>query len=265
MCTVTFIPRSNGFYVAMNRDERIVRPSAVPPAIFAQGLVESVYPLDSEGGTWIAANSTGIAFALLNWNEVQALRRKNRTRGCVIPALVSSHCVQAAESALCRLDLDGILPFRLVGIFQAEECIVEWRWDQRSIEKYTFPWTKRQWCSSSLSDATATSTRRQVFEQKPKDCHASPLTWLRQLHSSHDGEHPQFSHCVHREDVETVSYTELVCSNRGIECNYLAGSPCKTNADRRGVSLPFTPTPAIRSRSKCDKRELLDCPSPIVG
>src|SRR5690242_11614888 len=159
MCTVTFIPRNDGFYIAMNRDERVTRPSASPPTVFGQGLFESIYPLDGEGGTWIAANRAGVAFALLNWNDAQVLYQKNRTRGSVIPALLRSTSDHAAESALRRLDLDGILPFRLVGIFPAEKTVMEWRWDQRSIQRDVFSWTLRQWCSSSLSDETATATR----------------------------------------------------------------------------------------------------------
>jgi hypothetical protein len=238
MCTVTFVPRNDGFYVAMNRDERIARPAANPPALFGQGLVESVYPLDSERGTWIAANRTGVAFALLNWNDTQVLYQKNRTRGSVIPALLSATCDHEVESVLRRLDLDGILPFRLVGIFPAEERVIEWRWDQKSIQGNIFSWTLRQWCSSSLSDAMATATRKQVLKQRLTECRFGSLTWLRQLHSSHDDSRPGFSHCVHRQEVQTVSYTELVCSSQGIACNYFAGNPCKKDETLHRVSLP---------------------------
>jgi transport and Golgi organization protein 2 len=238
MCTVIFIPRNDGFYFAMNRDERIARPPASPPALFGQGLVESIYPVDSEGGTWIAANHTGVAFALLNWNDTQVLQQKNRTRGSVIPALLSTTCDDAAETALRQFHLDGILPFRLVGIFPAEERIIEWRWNQKSIQRDIFSWTLSQWCSSSLSDAKATSARWRFFEQKINQYHAGSLSWLRKLHSSHDDGQPPFGHCVHRNDVETVSYTELICSGQGVACNYLPYSPCRRDRTLRRVSLP---------------------------
>ena len=243
MCTVTFIPRGGGFYLAMNRDERITRPLASPPSVFGD-RVASVYPLDSEGGTWVAANSMGIAFTLLNWNDARVLGAKSRTRGCVIPALVTADCSQAVESELRQLDLNGILPFRLVVVFPAEQSVFEWRWNQTSIERSVFPWTPRQWCSSSLSDAEAASARRRIFEQKMEEQPAASVTWLRQLHSSHDERHPLFSHCVHREEVETVSYTELVCSCQRIECNYFAGSPCKADPIWQSVSLPVRAQPA---------------------
>ena len=229
--------------MAMNRDERIARPLASPPSVFGD-RVASVYPLDSEGGTWIAANSMGIAFTLLNWNDARVLGAKSRTRGCVIPALVTSDCSQAAESALRQLDLNGVLPFRLIGVFPAEKNIFEWSWDQKTIVTRTFLWTMGQWCSSSLSDAEAASARRRIFEQEMEKQQAGSVTWLRQLHSSHDERHPLFSHCVHREEVATVSYTELVCSCQRIECNYFAGSPCKVNPIWQSVSLPLRAQPA---------------------
>ena len=238
MCTVTFIPRDDGFYVAMNRDERISRPSATPPAVFAHPLVESIYPLDSDGGTWIAANSAGAAFTLLNWNDVHVTHEKSRTRGSVIPSLLASSCGQAADLTLRQFDLVGILPFRLVGVFPADKRVFEWRWDQRSIKQRSFPWTARQWCSSSLSDAIATSTRKRIFDKKVTECHNGTRTWLRELHSSHDHDDPRFSHCVHREKVETVSYTELICEEQVIKCKYLGCSPCAQGRSAHHVSLP---------------------------
>jgi hypothetical protein len=237
MCTVTFIPRGDGFYVAMNRDERIARPSAKPPAVFGEGFLRSMYPLDCEGGTWIAANHMGIVFTLLSWNDAPVLRRKSRTRGHVIPALVSSDCTQSAESALWRVDMEGILPFRLVGIFPNEARVIEWTWNQRSMDRTIYRWSSGQWCSSSLSDATATTARGRVFERNSRACNAGSLAWVRQLHASHDAEDPAFSYCVHRAGVGTVSYTELVCSGERIDCKYLVGSPCKKSLAEYTASM----------------------------
>jgi hypothetical protein len=237
MCTVTFVPHSDGFYLAMNRDERITRPTASPPGVFQQGSVEAIYPLDNEGGTWIAANSRGAAFTLLNWNDAQKLGEKRRTRGYVVPAVVSSDCSEAVQSTLSQLDLEGILPFRLVGFFPAGKDVIEWRGDQKSLERKSIPWTMRQWCSSSLSDAQASSTRGKMFEQKAKELDVGSLAWLRRLHASHDQGHNAFSHCVHRGNVETLSYTELICTDWTIECNYLSCSPCKAGQALHRVSL----------------------------
>jgi hypothetical protein len=256
MCTVTFIPREDGFYVAMNRDERIARPAARPPAMFEEGFAKSTYPIDCEGGTWIAANHMGIAFTLLNWNDAPVLRGKSRTRGHVIPALVSSDCSQSAELALGKLDMDGVLPFRLVGIFPNDERVVEWAWNQRSIERTTSRWSSQQWCSSSLSDATATAARGRVFERNSRACQAGSLDWVRQLHASHDAEYPPFSYCVHRAGVETISYTELVCSGGRIDYTYLAGSPCKKSLAEHRASIRLRRRPLSPAAFPVNKTEM---------
>src|SRR5260370_426377 len=120
MCTLTFIPRNNGYYLAMNRDERIARGSATPPARLVLGKTSALYPRDIEGGTWIAANELGHGFALLNWNDVIAKGAKplkTRSRGSVIQDVVHLRSLDQVQDRLNHLDLTGILPFRLVGVF----------------------------------------------------------------------------------------------------------------------------------------------------
>ena len=164
----------------------------------------------------------------------------------MIPALVSSDCSQSAESALRRVEMEGILPFRLVGIFPNEARVIEWAWNQRSIERKTSPWSSMQWCSSSLSDAIATAARKRVFERNSKACDAGSLAWASQLHASHDCNDPPFSYCVHRAGVETVSYTELVCSGERIDCSYLASAPCNTHQIRHKTSMQIVRARAFR-------------------
>ena len=42
MCTVSFVPKSQGFYLAMNRDENLDRFAAVAPKIVALGSRRAV-------------------------------------------------------------------------------------------------------------------------------------------------------------------------------------------------------------------------------
>ncbi len=159
MCTVTFTPSPNGYLLAMNRDERITRGQAIPPTVVEIDSVQALYPRDVQGGTWIAASSRGITFALLNWNDAGVVQPKTRSRGCVIPALMGCSSVRNADATLNRFEFRGILPFRLVGFFPSEKQIAEWRWGQDSLIRESFAWDSRQWCSSSLSDAQATMRR----------------------------------------------------------------------------------------------------------
>ena len=69
MCTLTFVPTTDGYLVAMNRDELRIRPVARAPRIHTRNGVEALYPTEPSGGTWIASNRYGNLLALLNWND----------------------------------------------------------------------------------------------------------------------------------------------------------------------------------------------------
>jgi transport and Golgi organization protein 2 len=241
MCTVTFIPHREGYRLGMNRDERTSRAIASPPAVFRHRGIDSIYPRDAEGGTWIAANGWGIAFTLLNWNDTEALQAKVHSRGSVIPVLIDSTDSQAAQFALCKFRLEGVLPFTLLGFFPDEEVLLLWRWNQNSLESEFISWELRQWCSSSLSDTQASQRRGTTLALALRESDTGSRRWLRKLHGSHvPGDRP-FSTCVHRGDVETVSYSELTCTDRRVECDYVVGSPCAVGASAHRVSITRSP------------------------
>jgi len=233
MCTLTFIPRNNGYYLAMNRDERIARGTAAPPARIELGNVSALFPRDIEGGTWIAANELGLAFALLNWNDV--IRNgtktvKTRTRGFVIQDVVDLRSLDQVQTRLNHLDLTGILPFRLAGVFPAEKQLWEWRWDMSTLKADTHSWDLRHWFSSSLSDEQAALRRGRVCQAAWQDKRVGTLQWMRKLHRSHAGGAGPFSICVHRKAVRTVSYAEFICTRKNVRCLYFSGSPCRSRA-----------------------------------
>jgi hypothetical protein len=227
MCTLNLIPKKNGYLVAMNRDEQITRPQATPPAIFNINGVETIFPRDVEGGTWIAVNSYGVACALLNRSDPKRPGKKLSSRGHVIPALMASASSETMRRTIAQLDLCGVLPFRLLGIFPAEEKIVQWSWDTLTIETRGLPWEQRHWFSSGLSDDEAARERGTICDRAHKQKDAGSLPWLRRLHASHASEWKNpFNICVHLEEVGTISYTELVCAQETIRCNYLPGPAC---------------------------------------
>jgi hypothetical protein len=237
MCTVTFIPHREGYRLGMNRDERTSRAIASPPAVLEHRGIDSIYPRDAEGGTWIAANGWGIAFTLLNWNDTEALHAKVHSRGSVIPVVIESRDSQVAQSALTNFSLEGVLPFTLLGFFPNEEVVLLWRWNQNSLKSQSISWELRQWCSSSLSDAQASQQRGTTLALALREGDTGSRPWLRKLHGSHVPGDRAFSTCVHRGDVETVSYTELTCTDRRVECEYVIGSPCQVAATAHCVSI----------------------------
>lgn len=229
MCTLSFIPKEKGFVCGMNRDELLTREVALAPRAFAKEGVQTLYPRETGGGTWIACNSGGVVLALLNWNGVgnKSPVEKARSRGTIIPELIGKIDSGAMRQAIARLDLQEIRAFRLMGIFGSEKTIVEWRWDGARLETLESGWASRHWFSSSLSDGAAEQGRGATCEQFWKEPRAGTEEWLRGLHRSHVPEPGPFSVCVHRPDAATVSYTEVKFYDDSMTMNYAAGNPCR--------------------------------------
>jgi hypothetical protein len=244
MCTLSVIPRADGYTLAMNRDERIARPVSEPPQINQIGNARALYPRDHAGGTWIGTNEAGVALALLNWNDVESLGappKSARSRGLVIPALLDSRSVGEFRGSIGRLDPRSFLPFRLVGVFPDERSIVEWRWDLQSVAEKTWPWEPRHWYSSSASDAEAQRFRGEACCKAWAEADAGTVPWLRRLHASHAAVADEFRICVHRTEVKTVSYTELDCTPVAVACRYFAGSPCEMTEPLPAGEIRRTP------------------------
>jgi hypothetical protein len=246
MCTLTFVPTEGGYVAGMNRDEKLVRPSAIPPRRFDFPGAAALYPREMSGGTWIACNGHGNLLALLNWNDVvPRFDGENlRSRGVMIPELIGGDDFAHTRACLARLDLNQMPPFRLIGAFLRESIITEWRWDGLRQQEFTFAWEKRHWFSSSLSDALARRERGRTCEKAARTRGAEADSWMRNLHQSHDPVPGPFSICVHRKDAATVSYTEVRCSGKRIYMNYRSGNPCLTDSFDSELSLALA---AIRA------------------
>ena len=244
MCTLSFLPREQGYLVAMNRDELLSRATAHPPRVFRVGTASAVYPHEGEGGTWLAANEYGITLALLNWNDAAKKldREKQRSRGLLIPALIGSSGVSEVNDALRAQPLSGTLPFCLVGIFAREREVREWHWDGQRLAQTRHSWNIRHWFSSGWSDQTAAARRGATFDAARNDADFGSQAWLRRWHRSHMPEPGAFSVCVHREDAVTVSYSEIVCGPAELEFLYQPGNPCAGAGFSKPVSLRLAAT-----------------------
>ena len=248
MCTLSFIARDSGYLLGMNRDERIARGAGVLPDAREFNGTVAIYPSDGADGTWIGVNDHAITLALLNWNDVvpgAADKRKTRSRGLLIPALIGSRFTSAGAGGVAVFSLEGMLPFRLVGIFPSEKEICEWRWDSEEMERLHHDWKDRHWFSSSLSDKQAESMRGTACRDARDQSDAGHASWLRRLHASHADTAGLFSLCVHRPDVRTLSYTEIECTPARVRMDHFIGSPCTSGA---GDSIEIKRTDSVALR-----------------
>ena len=227
MCTVTFMPRSSDYCLAMNRDEKLTRPEGLPPKLTVVQKRRVICPSEPGGGTWIALNDLGVSLALINWYSVLArVERSPISRGEVVKAACVADNPGAMETILSALPLERINPFRLIGIFPASQKITEARWDLKKFVLKTCPWQTQQWISSGFDEPAAQRERSRTFQQAFGQKSVGSLNWLRRLHRSHSREKGPLSTCMHRADAMTVSYTEVTVTQSKARMSYCAGPPC---------------------------------------
>lgn len=223
MCTVSVVPAAaaRGLRLMINRDERRTRSSAWPPVVDRIDGVAVVAPTDADAtGTWVAAASTSIVYALMNSSVLGPLgpRVNLVSRGLVLRALASASDLACAEARLHELRLSQMAPFRLLAI--DGDCLTTWRWDCRritsAIDRLSAP---RLFGSSSLGDDLVEGPRQRLFATLLE---SDPDPWRAQdrlhLHAWPDRRHLSVN--MSRPDARTVSRTTVVITASRVEMTY---------------------------------------------
>ena len=227
MCTVSFLPTKAGYHVAMNRDEKRTRVTALPPETVIVNGVRAVYPREPAGGTWVSVNEGRITLALINWHRIKREPKEAPlSRGQIIVRLAGASSTDEVSEGLRTLSLRRFRPFRLIGVVPTEHRVKEWRWDLDRLEVREQPWQKQHWFSSGFDEREAESQRAVVCNRWAESTGLSPAD-LRQLHQSHAPARGPFSICMHRSDAVTLSYTEIAVTARSVTMRYFAGAPCE--------------------------------------
>lgn len=212
----------------MNRDEKLIRPTGLPPKRRKVNGRAVISPSEPGGGTWIAVNDHGATLALINWYSITArVGGKAVSRGEVINSMCAAISPDFADAALAGLPLGRINPFRLIGVSPVTGEIVEWRWNLKQLVRVNLPWKSQQWISSGFDEPTAQRVRGKTFQRALRQHSAGSLVWLRRLHRSHSPQAGPFSICMHRDDAATVSYTEVAVLSRRATMRYHPGTPCQ--------------------------------------
>lgn len=127
MCTVTYIPTQEKYFITSNRDEKNIRKKAIAPTVYEINKKKLIFPKDGNaGGTWIALNENGNAAVLLNgaFENHISLPPYRLSRGIILVDII------AGERPVLQfqgLDLFQIEPFTL--ILLEKENLYECRWD----------------------------------------------------------------------------------------------------------------------------------------
>jgi hypothetical protein len=242
VCTLSWSRLSDGYAVAMNRDERRTRAPAIPPGLVDAGGVPALMPVDGDaGGTWISVNERGLALALLNrWDESpHDAGTPFVSRGLLVRDLAGLSGSAAIRSALAGLPLARYRPFTLVSVaLDGHPVLFEWNGQALTDGTVSEPGLVR---TSSGSDQVGVERSRGALFRAAREAPAG-LTpeVLTALHRSHLPEKGPLSICMHRDEAVTVSFSLITVSGGQVLFRYVAGSPCETDQYTES-SLPLRP------------------------
>lgn len=164
MCTVTYIPAGNSFFITSNRDEKNGREPALPPVIaeFTSGRI--LFPKDGDaGGTWIAVHENGNVVVFLNGGLKAHTPTPpyRKSRGLILLDLIDH---TTPFNCFLAINLNNIEPF--TAIIRDNLHVFECRWDG---EKKHFTEidinTPHIWSSVTLYNVEVREKRKKWFDE----------------------------------------------------------------------------------------------------
>jgi hypothetical protein len=162
MCTVSFIPVNNTFFLTSNRDEKVVRKAALAPAVHCVNGSNLLFPKDAAaGGSWISLSENGNAAVLLNGAFKKHVSQPpyRKSRGIIFLDIIAH---KNPVQTFLKIDLIDIEPFTII-IFE-NNCLYQCRWDGQQKHwvqlKNNYPCI---WSSATLYDEITVKKRERWF------------------------------------------------------------------------------------------------------
>ncbi len=244
MCTVSWLPSPDGYFLCFNRDERFTRAPAVPPGRRVRDGVHFLAPLDGDaGGTWFAVNEFGLTLGLLNRYRVPSYQPppSPRSRGLLVLDLISAPGQAEVLLRLTRETLGITQPFTLIAAEPGQPAMIA-TWDGVRLATSHQADPGMLCTSSSVTEPEVAESRTALFAAGAPHTRES----LAALHRSHVPERGRRSVCMHRDDAETQSYSEALVGPESAALHHVPDAPC------RGGALPWLTL----------SRRTLPCPLP---
>lgn len=210
MCTVSFVNVNDKIIITSNRDEKVVRPSAIPPKNYTINGKNIIFPKDPKaGGTWFVVDADGTVLVLLNGaaekHKVELPYRKSR--GLIVLDIISS---LSPKDFWEEIDLGNIEPFTLV-LFQNRE-LFQLRWN--GIQKETTPLDIHKnhvWSSSTLYSREIRENRSNWFYTFLETNSEISETEMLRFHRYTEQENQENGLVINRNDeMKTLSITQSV-------------------------------------------------------
>lgn len=210
MCTVSFVCANDKIIITSNRDEKVIRLSAIAPKNYILNGKNIIYPKDPKaGGTWFSVDENGSVLVLLNGADekhtVQLPYRKSR--GIIVLEMISS---ASPKEFWRKIDLDNIEPFTLI-LFQ-EKQLFQLRWN--GIEKAATSLAinkKYIWSSSTLYSKPIREQRSDWFKAFLNSNPEITAAKMLHFHRYTEAENSQDGLVINRNDeLKTLSITQAI-------------------------------------------------------
>lgn len=221
MCTVSYIPTTEGFVITSNRDEHIARQTSSPVSEQI-GNTSVIFPKDKlAGGTWIAAGDNGRICCLLNgaFNSHERKKSYALSRGKVLLAAFEH---QNITEFIETCELSEVEPFTLIIAESTSVNLTEFRWDgskkhvQQLDTQDTFIWS-----SATLYDTATRQKRKQWFNDWKEGKKSFNKTDIFNFHSSTHGASSDSDVIMSRGNgLKTVSITQVEANKKQITMDY---------------------------------------------
>ena len=220
MCTVSFVSSNGKTIITSNRDEKVLRPSAIEPKNYQINTKNVFFPKDPKaGGTWFAVDENSNVLVLLNGAEEKHILKEkyNRSRGLIVLELIGE---TSPLEMWQTIDLENVEPFTLV-LFE-DQKLYQLRWNE--IEKTTVALdvTKNHiWSSSTLYSAAIREKRANWFntflDTKPEVNEAE----LFNFHRYTEEENTEHGLVINRNDaLKTLSITQAVVEKNKVQMTH---------------------------------------------
>jgi hypothetical protein len=162
MCTLSYIPNSDGFFLVNNRDESPLRALAFKPQEITLSGVRVLCPIDAEAkGTWIGVSNQNRFVCLMN-GAFQLHHKKDsysKSRGKVaLEFLVDEHILNYFHS----YDFEFIEPFTLIIIEKKFLYVLRWDGMNKHLEELDKN-EAYQWSSATLYNQEVVAERLKYF------------------------------------------------------------------------------------------------------
>jgi hypothetical protein len=210
MCTATWLIRSDGYELFVNRDELRTRPPAKPPVVCEQNRTRYLSPQDPEGGgSWLAANEFGLSLCLLNHYPSRQTSNDRRftSRGLLVLSLIEHRSPAEVASELERMALSSYRPFLLLVLVPHSKPLLL-TWDGDRLSSGDDP--QQPVSTSSFDSAKVIRARCLMFTK----CQGEAF------HFSRDPAGDAYSVCMAREDAQTVSFSRIIVAPERIDFHY---------------------------------------------